>query len=98
MQAIVNYQSSNPSAPRKSPSTPGTTMKNWLHENCGHYLLYRHDKDPYNNNQPPFIQACASITYDSPAGLIYKDQWGDNEAYQGFVFFVGSKINIIGES
>jgi hypothetical protein len=66
---------------------------------AGHYLLYRHEKEPQND--PPFIQACATIAADANQLATYTDIWGDNnsrQSYVGFVFSVGTFVNIIGQS
>jgi hypothetical protein len=65
----------------------------------GHYLLLRDDKVKRNRHKP-FIQVCVEISED-PHGLpIYKDVWDDSlgPSYTGYVFFVGTIVNIVGES
>jgi hypothetical protein len=66
----------------------------------GHWLLFRHDKDN-DRADAPYIQAYATFKENEHSQLVYRDEWGSGpsqESYRGFVFFVGSKINIIGES
>jgi hypothetical protein len=66
----------------------------------GHYIVFRDDKVK-DRPSKPYMQACAEISED-PHGLpIYEDTWdGDNVSshYKGYVFFLGTIVNIVGEA
>jgi hypothetical protein len=65
----------------------------------GRYLLLRDDKEKRDRHKP-FIQVCAEIAEDSHGLPIYRDVWGTGlgVSYTGYVFFVGTIMNIVGES
>jgi hypothetical protein len=66
----------------------------------GQYLLFRDDKEK-DRPDKPYMQGRAEFSNDSHGLTIYKDWWdGDNvsASYKGHVFFLGTIVNIVGET
>jgi hypothetical protein len=65
----------------------------------GHYLQYRIERE-METNDPRYMQAYATIWSDEDQLIKYEGTWrGDNtrRSYEGFVFLVGSQVNIVGQ-
>jgi hypothetical protein len=76
-------------------------LTNEIGRYTGTYLLFRRDRDG-DRKEYPYIQACDRISARNSDILVYEDYW-EGEAdprkmYQGYVYCVGSLINIIGQS
>ncbi|MBV8752409.1 MAG: hypothetical protein JO328_06080 [Hyphomicrobiales bacterium] len=66
---------------------------------AGLYLVYRHDKEG-DHDTFPYTQGGARIMKDDDQRVRYEDFWegiNDRQAYEGFVFSIGSLVNIVGQ-
>ena len=71
-----------------------------VHKYEGYYILYRHDKAKEEGDDK-YIQTCVRIYASDRDLLVYEDFAVGKEkrvTYEGYIYLVGSILNIIGQS
>jgi hypothetical protein len=65
----------------------------------GHYLQYRIERE-FETKERPYLQVCVVISLDEDQRIKYETTWrGSNSraSYEGFLFFAGTQVSVIGQ-